>query len=72
MNKFSSFVELLVKQTCRRASHEYEMAKSKGKLVSDDHSLYSLEFLKSLHDQPRDNILRLLKVNKCFLSYLSF
>lgn len=62
MNKFSSFVELLVKQTCRRASHDYEVAKSRGKSGTEDQSLYSLEFLKSLHDQPRDNIPRLLTV----------
>nr|XP_023029224.1 uncharacterized protein LOC111517340 [Leptinotarsa decemlineata] len=67
MSKFSSFIELLVKQTCRRASHEFEMGSKHSSAplpVIPEHDatgIYSLEFLKSLHDRPRDNIYKLLK-----------
>ncbi|CAG9816498.1 unnamed protein product [Phaedon cochleariae] len=67
MNKFSSFIELLVKQTCRRASHEFEMGSKHSSaplpIISehDATGIYSLQFLKSLHDKPKDNIYKLLK-----------
>ncbi|KAG5898856.1 hypothetical protein JTB14_014283 [Gonioctena quinquepunctata] len=67
MSKFSSFIELLVKQTCRRASHEFEMGSRHSSAplpVIPEHDAtgkYSLEFLKALHDRPRDNIYKLLK-----------
>ncbi|XP_056645374.1 putative autophagy-related protein 11 [Diorhabda sublineata] len=67
MSSFSSFIELLVKQTCRRASHEFEMGSkhsSTPQIVTnegDATGIYSLEFLKCLYDKPRDNIFKLLK-----------
>lgn len=67
MSSFSSFIELLVKQTCRRASHEFEMGSkhlSTTQLVTNERDasgIYSLEFLKCLYDKPRDNIFKLLK-----------
>ncbi|CAG9855308.1 unnamed protein product [Phyllotreta striolata] len=67
MSKFSSFIELLVKQTCRRASHEFEMGSKHSSAPlpvtaeRDATGIYSLEFLKSLHDKPKENIFKLLK-----------
>ncbi|KAJ8980719.1 hypothetical protein NQ317_019214 [Molorchus minor] len=54
-----SFIELLIKQTCRRASYEFEMG---SKLSTENPpGIYSLEFLKSLYEKPRENIHRVLK-----------
>ncbi|KAJ8926922.1 hypothetical protein NQ314_020774 [Rhamnusium bicolor] len=60
MSDFTSFIELLIKQTCRRASYEFGMGSKQS--TEDSSSIYSLEFLKSLYDKPRDNIHKLLKI----------
>lgn len=62
MSVFTSFFELLIKQTCRRASYEFEMGSKQSKSSEDSSGIYSLEFLKSLYDKPRDNIHKLLQV----------
>ncbi|KAJ8941892.1 hypothetical protein NQ318_001747 [Aromia moschata] len=59
MSTFPSFIELLVKQTCRRASYEFEMGSRQS---TENSTIYSLEFLKTLYDKPRENIHKLLKV----------
>ncbi|XP_028141077.1 uncharacterized protein LOC114335109 [Diabrotica virgifera virgifera] len=67
MSKFSSFIELLVKQTCRRASHEFELESKQQsapqvvRAVQDDVGIYSLEFLKALHDNTRDSLYKLIR-----------
>uniref|UniRef100_A0A6P7G8P4 Uncharacterized protein LOC114339115 isoform X1 n=1 Tax=Diabrotica virgifera virgifera TaxID=50390 RepID=A0A6P7G8P4_DIAVI len=68
MNKVS-FIELLVKQTSRRAAYEFELeSKQKQawspeivKAVQDDVGIYSLKFLKALHDNTRDSLYKLMK-----------
>ncbi|CAH1955558.1 unnamed protein product [Acanthoscelides obtectus] len=70
MIKFQTFIELLVTQTCRRAAHEYEVynkngpktPKKKNSIWASKTGRYSLEFLKELHDKPREFIYKLLKV----------
>nr|CAH7761108.1 unnamed protein product [Callosobruchus chinensis] len=70
MIKFQTFIELLVTQTCRRAAHEYEVYNKNGPNTPNKNNSiwasktgkYSLEFLKDLHDKPREYIYKLLKV----------
>ncbi|CAH0561800.1 unnamed protein product [Brassicogethes aeneus] len=59
MNDFG-FIELLIKQTCRRSSYEFDMGLRQS--TEDSSSVYSLDFLKKLYDKPKENIHRLLKI----------
>ncbi|XP_049826647.1 uncharacterized protein LOC109608344 isoform X2 [Aethina tumida] len=56
----SSFIELVVKQTCRRSSYDSEMGSRQS--TEDSSSIYSLDFLKKLYDKPRDNLHKILKI----------
>ncbi|XP_072402057.1 uncharacterized protein [Diabrotica undecimpunctata] len=65
-----AFLYLFTRQTCRRASHEFEL-ESKQELdeeivraVPRGVDLYSLEFLKALHDDPENNLGQILAVEK--------
>ncbi|XP_060515944.1 uncharacterized protein LOC132695608 isoform X2 [Cylas formicarius] len=59
MNDLLTFVDLLVKQTCRRAAYDYQM---RSKPIKEDKaSIYSLDYLKKVHDKPRENIYKLVK-----------
>lgn len=59
MSKLASIESLMIKQTCRIFAHECEI--STVNQNSEDSSIYSLKFLKALHDDPKANIHKVLE-----------
>lgn len=71
MNKFPLFIELVIKQTCRRPSLENDVfhkillldPATLAAVKPEKKEFYTLEFIKKLHQRARDQIYTLLSVS---------
>ncbi|XP_076261851.1 uncharacterized protein LOC143197350 isoform X1 [Rhynchophorus ferrugineus] len=53
------FIDLMVKQTCRRAYFDYQ---TRGRSIKEDKtSIYSIDHLRTVYEKPREHIYQLVK-----------
>lgn len=55
------FIDLLVRQMCRRAHYDH-LTRTKASKEDKD-SIYSIDHLKKVYDKPRESIYHLIKVS---------
>ncbi|XP_030748295.1 reticulocyte-binding protein 2 homolog a-like isoform X2 [Sitophilus oryzae] len=59
INDLLRFIDLMVKQTCRRAKYEYD---TRGRYIKEDKtSIYSVDHLRRVFENPREHIYQLVK-----------
>lgn len=62
------FIDLMVRQNCRRAHYEHLTRTRPSK--EDRDNIYATDNLKKVYDKPRENIYQLLKVSFQFTTTL--
>lgn len=60
MEEKLTFVEQVIKRTCRKPAYEFENVKKTSNQSRYDR--YSREFLKSVHDDPVENLKNIINV----------
>lgn len=61
MSEASSLEFFMIRQTCRFFAHKFEMGSNQPPQETSD--IYSIEFLKALHDRPKDHINKIIRAS---------